>query len=706
MHINSTQMNWFMVRSPRVLLGGFFYSLSLQGMKRILYPLLFCLHFSWAQIDSLSVIQLEEVELKSIQLTTPIEQFPAAIYQKEIPVLWQGAQTSLQEYIEDLPGLISFNRTNYAQDLRISIRGFGSRAAFGIRGIKLIVDGIPETTPDGQGQLDNLPLGILSSIEILRGPSAVRFGNAAGGVLAINTIDEVKENFHQFGLRIGSYGAQQAQFTAGLKKEKTTAIFYLNHAKAKGYRENSGYETNLFNVKVKHRFSPFLCTIAQFNATKSPYAQDAGGQTLDDITNNRRAARDRNLQYQTQESITHLKSGATVYYEREKIEGSLYGFIAQRDFEGKLPFSNGGWIELDRKYAGQGGNLSWNNKGGKLQSKTQLSYDIASQRDDRKRFINNDGNKGNFSLNQQESFNSFGIALIQHLIYGPFTINGGIRWDANELMVTDNFLTDGDQTAQRTLNAWSPQVGLSYTFSPRFSSFVNLSRSYETPTLSELSANPTGSGGFNPFVDIQVADNLEGGIHYTSRKTNASLVYFSITTSNDLVAYELADSPGRTFYQNAGSTTRKGVEFLIKHQFNKRFQAQITYNYANFKYQDFEQNGENYSGNNLPGLPSDFGILHLSYHWENKFQVNYTKTYRGDLFADNRNEHQVDHFFRDDVSLRLPLKKIGQKTSLIMGCTNLFNTLYSDNIRINAFGNRYFEAAPTKEIYASLQWQF
>ena len=364
-------------------------------MKRILYPLIFCLHFSWAQIDSLSIIQLEEVELKSIQLTTPIKQFPAAIYQKEIPVLWQGPQTSLQEYIEDLPGLISFNRTNYAQDLRISIRGFGSRAAFGIRGIKLIVDGIPETTPDGQGQLDNLPLGILSSIEILRGPSAVRFGNAAGGVLAINTVDEVKENFHQFGLRIGSYGAQQAQFTAGLKKEKTTTIFHLNHAKAKGYRENNGYETNLFNVKVKHRFSPFLYTIAQFNATKSPYAQDAGGQTLDDITNNRRAARDRNLQFQTQESVTHLKSGATVYYEREKIEGSLYGFIAQRDFEGKLPFSNGGWIELDRKYAGKGGDFSWNNKGGKLKSKTQLSYDIASQRDDRKRFINNDGNKGN-----------------------------------------------------------------------------------------------------------------------------------------------------------------------------------------------------------------------------------------------------------------------------------------------------------------------
>ena len=675
-------------------------------MKRILYLLLFCLHFSWAQIDSLSVIQLDEVELKSIQLNTPIEQFPAAINQKEIPVFWQGAQTSLQEYIEDLPGLISFNRSNYAQDLRLSIRGFGSRAAFGIRGIKLIVDGIPETTPDGQGQLDNLPLGILSSIEILRGPSAVRFGNAAGGVLAINTLEEIKENFHQLGLRIGSYGAQQAQFTAGLKKEKTTAVVHLNHAKAKGYRDNSGFETNLFNAKVKHLFSPFLYTIVQFNATKSPYAQDAGGQTLDDLTNNRRAARDRNLQYQTEETITHYKSGATVFYEKEKIEGKLYGFFAQRDFKGKLPFANGGWVELDRKYAGQGGDFSLNYKGKKLQSKTQLSYDIASQKDLRKRFINNDGSRGDLSLNQLETFNSFGIALIQHLIYGPLVINGGIRWDANELKVTDDFLVDGDETSQRTLNAWSPQIGLSYTFSPHFSGFGNLSRSYETPTLSELSANPNGNGGFNPFIDIQVADNLEGGIHFTTNKTNASLVYFYITTSNDLVAYELDDSPGRTFYQNAGSTTRKGIEFLIKHQFNKRFNAQFTYNHASFKYQDFEQNGEDLSGNRLPGIPSDFGTLYLSYQWENTLQINYTKAYRGDLFTDNRNEHLVDQFFRDDVSISIPLKKIGHKTSLVIGCTNLFNTLYSDNIRINAFGNRYYESAPTREIYASLQWQF
>ena len=706
MHINSTQMNWFMVRSPRALLEGFFYFLSLPGMKKVLYLLLFSLQFSWAQIDSLSVIQLEEVELKSIQLKTPIEKFPAAIYKKVIPNNWQGPQSSLQEYIADLPGLISFNRSNFAQDLRLSIRGFGSRAAFGVRGIKLIVDGIPETTPDGQGQLDNLPLGIISSLEILRGPSAVRYGNAAGGVLAINTLENVKNNYQEFNLRIGSYGAQQAQYTTAIKKEKTTAILHLNHAKAKGYRENSGYETNLFNAKVKHRFSPFLHAIAQLNATKSPYAQDAGGQTLDDLTNARRTARDRNLQYKTEESITHYKSGATVYYEKKKIDGSLYGFIAQRNFEGKLPFANGGWIKLNRKYTGQGGRFSLNHERKKLQLKTQLSYDIAAQKDRRKRFVNNEGNKGELTLNQEEVFHSFGIALIQHLNYGPLVVNGGIRWDANELGVTDDFLEDGDDTAQRTLHAWSPQIGMTYVFSPYLNSFGNLSRSYETPTLSELSANPRGNGGFNPFIDIQVADNIEGGIHYTAQKTKASLVYFYIITKNDLVAYERADSPGRTFYQNAGSTSRKGVEFSLNHQINKNFAAQITFNHANFRYQDFEQNEEDYSGNKLPGIPSDFGVLNLTYQWENSLNLRYTKTYRGSLFADNRNEYRVDHFFRDDISINVPLKIIGGKTSLVVGCTNLFNTLYSDNIRINAFGNRFFEAAPNREIYTSLQWQF
>ena len=137
--------------------------------------------------------------------------------QKKIDVNYAGPQQSLQEYIEDLPGLISFNRTNFAQDLRLSIRGFGSRSAFGIRGIKLVVDGIPETTPDGQGQLDNLPWQYCLR-RIVRGPNSLRFGNAAGGVLYLNTLEKIDKSFNTLALQQGSFGQQNYQLTEGLRE--------------------------------------------------------------------------------------------------------------------------------------------------------------------------------------------------------------------------------------------------------------------------------------------------------------------------------------------------------------------------------------------------------------------------------------------------------------------------------------------------------
>lgn len=675
-------------------------------MKKILLPLLFCLHIGWAQSDSLRVIKLDEIMLKTVQLKTTINQFPAAIYKKELPLFWQGQQASLQEYITDLPGVISFNRSNYAQDLRLSIRGFGARSAFGIRGIKLVVDGIPETTPDGQGQLDNVPLGILSSIEMLRGPSALRYGNAAGGVIALNTLETVKENFHRLNLGTGSYGLRQMQFTSGFASEKNTAVLHLSHAQSNGYRNNSGYETNLFNAKMRHRLRPSLFVTVQLNATKSPYAQDAGGQTMEEFTTNRRSARDRNLQYQTGEKISHYKGGIHLDYQKNNIETSLYAFYAQRNFEGKLPFSNGGWIDLNRNYAGQGGHVSLKNTGEKLTLKTQLTYALATQVDRRKRFVNAEGVKGESTLNQKEGFNSFGIAIIQHLIYGPFVVNGGIRWDTNGLSVNDSFLSNGDDSAKRALQAWSPQLGLSYRLSARWSSFGNFSRSYETPTLSELSANPTGGGGFNTGIDIQVADNFELGLHFTTKKTKASLVYYYIFTKDDLIAYELEAFPGRTFYQNVGSTKRQGIEFSAKHNFNSRFKLQLTYNATFFSYAIFQRNNRDFGGNQLPGIPKGFGMAGLSYEWKNGIALNYSKNYRGELFADDANDTMVASFFVDNFNVSIPFKKVGQRTTLSLGCSNVFDTRYSDNIRINAFGGRYYEAAPGRELFTRLQWQF
>ncbi len=190
------------------------------NMKNRFFLLLLATGLCQAQIDSLSTVQLEEVEITSLKTKGNLLSFPAAVIRKEIPDQDQKQQLSLQDYLTSIPGIISFNSSNFAQDLRLSIRGFGARSAFGIRGIKLIVDGIPETTPDGQGQLDNLPLGLLQNIEVLRGPSALRYGNAAGGVVAIETLSDVSEDFHRVGVRRGVLTSLSLLTPEGLRTKK------------------------------------------------------------------------------------------------------------------------------------------------------------------------------------------------------------------------------------------------------------------------------------------------------------------------------------------------------------------------------------------------------------------------------------------------------------------------------------------------------
>ena len=672
-------------------------------MKKIVILLLFCCAQLHGQKDSLAPINLQEVELKLLRLNTSMLRFPAALVRKQLAIDYAGPQQSLQEYIEDLPGVVSFNRTNFTQDLRLSIRGFGARSAFGIRGIKLVVDGIPETTPDGQGQLDNLPLALLSSIELARGPNSLRFGNASGGVLYLNTLDNIEEKINSFSVQKGSFGQANFQWTGGLKGDNTQFIYHASHAKNGGYRDHSSFSSSVINLKLKQKLSPYTKVVAQFNFTNSPEALDSGGQTWEEFNTNPRNARDRNVQFNAGENIQHLKSGIHLDHQKGANAFEFYAFTSERDFEGRLPFNFGGWINLERSYSGHGGSYARNWKKGLLEGNNQVGYAYGRQQDVRSRFINNDGSQGALTLNQKEYFNSFGAYFIQHLNYLNWTLNAGIRWDNNQLGLNDYFIEDGVNSAEKSLKAFSPQLGISYAFSPKLALFYNRAKSYETPSLSELSADPNGGGGFNKSLGIQEAVNHELGLNFKSNHTRASLVYFKINTKNDLVPYRLSAFEGRTFYRNAGSTQRQGWEIFISHQLVTKLNLQLTWNSGKFTYTDYENNGTRLDGNRLPGLPNNFGQWSMNYTPKKGWQVRYARTYRGEIFADDSNTNSIAALWRDDLQIKLPLK---QKLKLLLGVNNMFNVHYSDNIRINAFGGRFYEAAPGREVYARLYYRF
>ena len=642
--------------------------------------------------SALATITLSEVALQAPKTQTPRNQLPFSLSVQsvdEFQKIYQ--QLSLQEYLVAVPGLFTQNANNYAQDLRISLRGFGARAAFGIRGIKIIVDGIPETTPDGQGQLDNLPLGLLSSVEVLRGPSASLYGNASGGVLYLNTLDQLENETIQLQSRLGAYGFQSYQLNTSLKGKKTVALLHINRTKTDGFRQNSGFEQTLFNTKIKHRLSSKSKLQLQLNYTDSPRAEDAGGITLEDTESGWSQARQRNVAYDTYESVNQFKSGLRWQQDwGDQWNLDTYGFYTFRDFYGKLPFENGGIIDLTRNYFGFGSRLNY------IQDKHrwQIGIETAQQADQRDRYLNLNGAQGSLSFSQLESFGSFGIYILDEVRWEKVLLRTSLRYD--DLRLGADSVSE-DQTYQ-VLN---PSVGLSYEVAPQQRLFANFSSSFETPALSELSANPSGAEGLNLELEPARALNYELGWKGLWAKTRMEANVFFIESTNEILPYELQAFPGRSFYRNAGATQRWGVEVFGSYQW-EQWELQASMTQAQYR---FTENNTS-EGNTLPGIPNSQFFLQLGYTSQQNWQFQLTGEHIGSLYADTANAVKIEAFQKVRLQGGKTVALGNLELNLFAGINNLFDVRYFDNIRLNAFGGRYYEPAPGRNAFFGLSAAF
>ena len=643
--------------------------------------------------DSLITVNLEEVEVSAFRAKVNKFNAPLSLSVQAIPPDWTGPSRSLQEYLTAIPGVFTLNSSNYAQDLRISIRGFGARAGFGIRGIKLVVDGIPETTPDGQGQLDNLPLNLIREISVIRGPSALRYGNASGGVIAINTLSPGGEGMSSVSMLTGDFGQRQLSITNSFGDDTNAYLLHFTSQKIKGFREHSAVENNLFNFRSSHQLSDKTKLNLQLNHVSSPIAQDPGGLNLEDFQSNPFAARGLNVNYNAGERLTHSKVGASLVSDiSAKMVLNTYGFYSGRDFDAFLPFENGGVVDLNRSYGGQGSSITYDTGDWNF----QLGYDWASQNDHRQRYENLEGTIGAQTLNQNEIFKALGGYLITQWQKNHLTLSGGVRYDRNTLTVQDQFLTNGDKSDEINLNAISPQLGLSYQIGT-VSLFGGYSSGYETPTLSELSATIDGESGFNKDLDIQHARQFELGMRYQSKKLQGSLVWYNIATENDILPYESASFPSQTLYQNIGETRRTGIEWEVNYQPLPRLNIQANYNRANNTFEN-----ETFKGNQLPGIAKDFGTVSIRRELSEKLVVTLKRIYRGTLFANSDNSVELPKISIAHLEMMWSTKR----GVLSGGIQNLFNKTYSDNLRINAFGGRFYEAALPRQVFIRVQTKF
>ena len=603
---------------------------------------------------------------------------------------------NFQDAIDFSAGLWITNSENQAQDNRMSIRGFGARSAFGIRGIKIILDGIPLTTPDGQSQVDNIPYDLIKSIEVLKSLSSTRFGNASGGVVTINTFSELTDKA-SIATSFGSYGNKKIQGTYSRSKGSSSTIINVSQAESDGYRDHSSYLNK--SVFFKHT-KDFEKLKVKFNLLffDSPYAFDPGGLTIDSVDENRSQARDRNILYNSQESVRQVQTGLVLDWDTKigQVHSNLY--YSYRDFTGLLPFTGGGYVDLNRNFSGAEFSL----KNGSENIEWMIGTSIQNQSDDRKRFENNEGEKGVKVLDQIESFNSFGVFALSSYNKSKYSIQAGLRYDSHEISLDDNMIGVGvDQQYvdySKSLSAFSPNLGFIYSLNKNRELYINYGFAYETPSLSELSANPNGTG-FNLDLSPMSSSGFDIGFRKRSQDLSYSITAFYIDTKDEIVRYELEDFEGMNFYRNLGTSKRVGAELEATYNLGKPGILKATYTRAKYEFKNQGVSGD------LAGIPKSNFLFEWQYA-QKDFDIKVDFKYVNSLFADNSNEVKVPSYMLSNISFKNKLSLKEFSFDIGLHVRNLFEEKYYDNIRANAFGNRFYEPASLRMFILSINTVF
>ena len=674
--------------------------------------------FLWGQkapTDSLPKA-LEIIEVTATRLTLTDIKAPLAVTVLDKARLQTGAQQlSPYEVLSAIPGVFAMNPDNFTQDLRVSIRGFGARAAFGIRGIRIFTDGLPEGTPDGQADIDNVDMGIVRQMEVLRGAASGLYGNASGGVIYMLTENPLtKKPLLEARTAFGSYGFQQYQLKVGQNFGKF--LYFLNgsYNNTEGYRAWSQMHNTLFNGKMSYQFNPNTKLTVLANYGTSPTANDPGGLTAQQVKDNPRQAGANNLLFETGEAVTQNRVGATFetkIAQKHNIQARL--FYTQRHLANRLAIAANGFGDLKRNYGGGGVSYQLDEKIGAMPYRLKVGVDIENQADTRQRYAylktTVDGitkyKQDKIVLNQLEQFKSTGIYLLQDVQpTSKLLVSFGIRYDDMNLKATDNYLTDGDQSGSRHYSKINPTVGINYEIVKNASVYTNYSSTFETPTLNELSNSPDGKGGFNAALNPQQAQSFEiGSKGRITEGLRFDLAVYQIETKNDLVPFQITGQTGKTFYRNAGKTLRKGLEIGLNYKIREGLMVYYTQTFSDFHYKTYSVNTTNYDGNILPGIPKTNTQLELRYVHPKGFFAIAQGRYVSKVYANDANTAAADAYTVLNLRLGYAISIKSFEVEPYLGVNNLTNTNYIANVQLNAASDRFFEPASVQYFFGGVK---
>jgi iron complex outermembrane receptor protein len=639
-------------------------------------------------------------------------------------------RVNVSESLNSVPGLVVQNRQNYAQDLQISSRGFGARSAFGVRGVRLLTDGIPATMPDGQGQAATFNLDMADRIEVLRGPFSALYGNHSGGVIQLFTRDPNGTPEAEISTAAGSDGVRKTDINAQGTAGQVDYLLDASHFETNGYRAHSAATRDQGYAKLVTRPNRDSRLTIVANTLHQPNTEDPLGVTWATFQRDPRACeidqtdtatphRCYSERYNTRKSIDNDQVGLT-YEQRfgqDRLHLTVYGGNRQvtqyqsfsKAFQAP-PSHSGGVVDFDRNFDGL--DLNWQDQrqfaDGTLRTTAGIEYGAST--DKRKGFENFVGDqfgvKGKLRRDETDDVSTLDPYVQSEWQRGSWVLTGGVRHTHLDVDVRDHYLSNGDDSGSVTYSRATPLLSALYKVEPKLNVYASAARGFETPTLNELFYSGTG-GGFNFGLRPATSLHLEVGAKaIIGANTRADAALFQVRTHDELVV-NIA-SGGRTSYRNAARTLRQGLELSVTSDLDEHLGARIAATLLRAVYdQGF---GNVRSGSRLPGVPD--ANLYGELAWKDgtgRIGAAFETFASGKTYPDDANAARPAPgyaVFNARVQARQECGRWNVKEFVRLN--NLFDRTYVGSLIVGDSNQRYYEAAPGRNwiMGVSAQYRF
>jgi iron complex outermembrane recepter protein len=658
-------------------------------------------------------VSATRIERDSFDVPAGIDSIPRSVILESHPAI------NLSESLGRVPGISIRNRQNFAQDLQISSRGFGARAGFGVRGLRLIADGIPATMPDGQGQAASFSLGSAERIEVLRGPFSSLYGNAAGGVIQIFTADGPAEPAITADFFAGSHGLIKRGLRYGGQHGPVNAMIDFSRFDTAGYRDHSAARREHLNAKIR------LDTVEQgtltlvVNALDQPETQDPLGLTAAQVAANPRQAVAAARAFNTRKSVAQHQGGLVYDLKvtaSDRLQARAYlgerrvsQFLAIPLAAQNSPTSAGGVVDLNRSYGG--GGLHWTRDTMLLDSPFSASfgfdYDRMAER--RRGFLNNLGMIGDLKRDQDDTVTSTDVYAQGEWQVAPrWRLAAGARHSRVHFRSRDDFVTatNPDDSGSASYLRTTPVAGVVFSPAPALNLYANIGKGFETPTFAELAYRPGGATGLN--LALRPSDSLHREIGLkaligAAGRFNAAL--FRVDVKDEIVVN--SSGGGRSDFRNAARTRREGIELLWGNRWGSGFESTLAWTVLDARFTEPYAGAAPAAvvpaGNRLPGVAPHSLFAEVAWrHAASGFHGGVEVIRSGNIQVNDANSEAAAAY--TVWNLRAGFEQRGRRWKLrqFLRIDNVADRDHIGSVIVAEGSGRFYEPAPGRNVLLGL----